>query len=74
MTARSIAADVRLFTTTALEVVETALDAAQRLDPVLHFLDELDVAGARAAAQRLDPTGPLAGVPFLVKTRTPPDA
>lgn len=74
MTARSIAAQVRSGTTTALKVIEAALDAAQRLDPVLHFLDELDVAGARAAAERLEPSGPLAGVPFLVKSRTPPDA
>lgn len=60
--------------TTALAVVEAALDAAERLDPVLHFLDELDAAGARAAAERLEPTGALAGVPFLIKSRTPADA
>ena len=34
----------------AVEVVEQALDAARRLDPVLHFLEELDVPGARTAA------------------------
>jgi aspartyl-tRNA(Asn)/glutamyl-tRNA(Gln) amidotransferase subunit A len=58
---------------TALEVVEQALDAARRLDPVLHFLDELDVEGALAAA-KAEPTGPLAGVPFLIKSRTPPES
>nr|WP_238351324.1 amidase [Kribbella shirazensis] len=58
---------------TALEVVEQALDAARRLDPVLHFLDELDADGARALA-RSEPTGPLAGVPFLIKSRTPPES
>jgi Asp-tRNA(Asn)/Glu-tRNA(Gln) amidotransferase A subunit family amidase len=55
-------------------VVEEALDAAERLDPVLHFLEQLDGAGARAAAERLEPTGPLAGVPFLIKGRTPPNS
>lgn len=45
-----------------------------RLDPVMYFLDELDAAGARAAAERLEPTGALAGVPFLIKSRTPADA
>ncbi|MEV4264507.1 amidase [Kribbella sp. NPDC049584] len=59
---------------TAVEGVENAIAAAERLDPVLHFLDELDAAAARAVAERLDPTGLLAGVPFLIKSRTPPDA
>ncbi|MFD7159969.1 amidase [Kribbella sp. NPDC059898] len=59
---------------TAMEVVEEALDAACRLDPVLHFLEELDADGARRAAERVDPAGPLAGVPFLVKARTPPES
>ncbi|MFF0341186.1 amidase [Kribbella sp. NPDC004875] len=74
MTARGIAARVRSGSSSAVEVVEAALDAARRLDPVLHFLDELDADGARAAAERLEPSGALAGVPFLIKSRTPPDA
>ena len=74
VTAASIAAEVRSGTRTALEVVDEALDAARRLDPVLHFLEELDEVGARAAAERLEPTGPLAGVPFLIKGRTPPNS
>ncbi|MEI8408685.1 MULTISPECIES: amidase [unclassified Kribbella] len=73
-TAAAIAAQVRSGERTAVEVVEEALDAAARLDPVLHFVDELDPAGARAAARRLEATGPLAGVPFLVKARTPADS
>ncbi|WP_350276537.1 amidase [Kribbella sp. HUAS MG21] len=72
-TAREIAAQVRSGARTALEVVEQALDAAWRLDPVLHFLDELDPEGALAAA-KAEPTGPLAGVPFLIKSRTPPES
>ncbi|MEU4389641.1 amidase [Kribbella sp. NPDC023855] len=43
----------------------------ERLDPVLHFIDSLDADGARAAALRVDPELPLAGVPFLIKARTP---
>jgi aspartyl-tRNA(Asn)/glutamyl-tRNA(Gln) amidotransferase subunit A len=74
VTARSLAAEVRTGARTALDAIEEALDAAQRLDPILHFLEELDVAGARAAAQRLEPIGPLAGVPFLIKARTPPES
>jgi len=80
-TAAGIARQVRCGGRTALSVVEEALDAALRLDPVLHFIDELDAAGAREAAKRLDSTGwvgsdehfagLLAGVPFLVKARTP---
>ena len=72
--ARAIAADVRSGAVTAVEVVENAIAAAERLDPVLHFLDELDAAAARAVAEQLEPTGLLAGVPFLIKSRTPPDA
>ena len=72
--ARAIAADVRSGAVTAVEVVENAIAAAERLDPVLHFLDELDAAAARAVAEQLEPTGLLAGVPFLIKSRTPPNA
>ncbi|GAB7039675.1 MULTISPECIES: amidase [Catenuloplanes] len=70
----ALGAQVRAGIRTAAEVVEEALDAAARLDPVLHFLASLDAAGARAAAARLVPTGPLAGVPFLIKSGTPRDA
>ncbi|HEY3556851.1 MAG TPA: amidase [Kribbella sp.] len=74
LTARAIAELVRSGAVTAAQVVEEALEAAVRMDPVLHFLDELDAVGARAAAERVDPGGPLAGVPFLIKTRTPADS
>ncbi|MDR7276452.1 amidase [Catenuloplanes atrovinosus] len=68
-----LAAQVRAGIRTASEVVEEALEAAARLDPELHFLASLDAAGARAAARR-PPAGPLAGVPFLIKSGTPRDA
>lgn len=73
-TARGIAAAVRSGAVSAVEVVAEAIASAERLDPVLHFLEELDGAGALAAAERVDGSGPLAGVPFLIKSRTPPDA
>ncbi len=41
---------------------------------MLHFLDELDADGARRAAERVEPGGALAGVPFLIKARTPPES
>ena len=71
MTAASIAAQVRSGERTALEVIDQALEAALRLDPLLHFVDELDVVGARAAAERREPTRPRAGVALFVKARTP---
>lgn len=69
--AAAIAAEVRSGARSAVEVVEQALDAARRLDPVLHFLEEFDPVGARAAAERVGPAGALAGVPFLIKGQTP---
>ncbi len=73
-TAAGIAEQVRSGVRAAVDVVEEALDAAARLDPLLHFIEELDPVGAREAARRLDRDGPLVGVPFLVKVRTPTDA
>ncbi|MCA2216038.1 amidase [Jidongwangia harbinensis] len=58
----------------ASDVVEQALDAVARLDPILHFIDQLDAVSAREAARRLVPSGRLAGVPFLIKARTPAHA
>lgn len=72
LSAVGIAADVRQGRRSASEVVEEALEAARRLDPVLHFLDELDAGTALRLARDVDPAGVLAGVPFLVKARTPP--
>ncbi|TDD59914.1 amidase, partial [Kribbella antibiotica] len=74
LTAEAIAAGVRAGSLTAVEVVEEALDAARRLDPVLHFLEELDGDRALRLAREVDPEGVLAGVPFLVKARTPPES
>ncbi|MFI5843162.1 amidase family protein [Catenuloplanes sp. NPDC051500] len=73
LTALEIAARVRLGTLSASDVVEQALAAAAALDPVLHFLDSLDVDGARTAA-RSPMDGPLTGVPFLIKSGTPVSA
>jgi amidase len=74
LTAADLAAQVRSGTRSAIEVVEEALQACVRLDPLLHFLSSLDLDGARAAARDVPLDGPLAGVPFLVKARTPADA
>lgn len=74
LTARAVAEQVRSGVVSALEIVESALQAARELDPVLHFLDELDADGARRAAERVEPTEALAGVPFLIKARTPPES
>jgi amidase len=70
----SLASKIRSGALTALDAVDQALDAVRMLDPALHFIDRLDAASAREAARRLVPSGPLAGVPFLVKARTPADA
>ncbi|WP_405058434.1 amidase [Kribbella sp. NBC_01505] len=72
LSAGEIAAGVRAGRLTAAEVVGEALGAARRLDPVLHFVDELDGDRALRLAREVDPDGVLAGVPFLVKARTPP--
>ncbi len=45
-----------------------------RLDPILHFVEDLDPVGARQAARTLEAAGPLAGVPFLLKGRQPKDS
>ncbi|WP_165547282.1 amidase family protein [Kribbella sindirgiensis] len=74
MTARAVAEQVRSGAVSALEIVNRALQAAREFDPVLHFLDELDADRALRAAERLEPSGPLAGVPFLIKARTPPES
>jgi aspartyl-tRNA(Asn)/glutamyl-tRNA(Gln) amidotransferase subunit A len=52
--------------TTARQIAETALDAAERLEPTLHAFLQIDRAGA---LQRADAAadGPLAGVPVAVK-------
>jgi len=73
-TAAAIAEQVRSGRRTASEVVEETLDAVARLDPILHFVEDLDPVGARQAARTLEPVGPLAGVPFLLKARQPKDS
>src|ERR1700733_4293281 len=49
------------------ELVETAIAAAERLNPQLNFMVFADFASARAAAQHIDPNAPFAGVPFFLK-------
>ena len=49
MTAAFIAAQVRSGERTALEVIEESLDAAMRLDPLLHFVDR---GACKCRAQR----------------------
>jgi amidase len=71
MTAAEIAARVRAGSLDPVDVVSEALSRARDLDPVLHFLDRLDAPAALAAARDVDRSAPLAGVPFLVKARTP---
>ncbi|MEV8371670.1 amidase [Kribbella sp. NPDC056861] len=55
-------------------MVDEAVDGVARWDPVLHFIDTLDVEGARARASKVDLGLPLAGVPFLIKARTSPQS
>ncbi|MFC9688453.1 amidase [Kribbella sp. NPDC056951] len=74
LSAGAIAAGVRAGELSPLAVVEEAVDAARRLDSVLHFLEELDAGTALRLAREVDPAGLLAGVPFLVKARTPPES
>jgi Asp-tRNA(Asn)/Glu-tRNA(Gln) amidotransferase A subunit family amidase len=52
MTARETAASVRSGSVTALEVVEAALDAARRLDPLLHFVEELERQAASTVSEK----------------------
>lgn len=52
-------------------MVSEALDGVARWDPELHFIDSLDAASALAQALQVDLALPLAGVPFLIKARTP---
>ncbi|MFI5707677.1 amidase family protein [Kribbella sp. NPDC051620] len=52
-------------------MVAEALDGVARWDPLLHFIDTLDADGALSRAERVDLGLPLAGVPFLIKARTP---
>ena len=60
--------------TSSRDVVEASLDRINRLDPLLHCFIEVDVAGARAAADAADrhrraggKLGPLHGVPVAHK-------
>ncbi|MEV6414113.1 amidase [Kribbella sp. NPDC051718] len=56
---------------TAVDVVSEALDGVAHWDPLLHFIDTLDADGALQRARSVDLGLPLAGVPVLIKARTP---
>lgn len=77
-TAAALVRDIRDGSVSATDTVHAALEAVRVWDPLLHFIEELCPDRAIAAAERLDKAnsdgGPLAGVPFLIKARTPPDA
>lgn len=68
-TAARTATQVRSDMRSPSDVAEEALDAARRLDPVLHFVDELEAVTAREMALRLESDRPLAGVPLLLKAQ-----
>jgi amidase len=52
---------------TPAELVETAIAAAERLNPQLNFMVYADFDRARAAAREQTSTGPFAGVPMFLK-------
>ncbi|TKB30386.1 MAG: amidase, partial [Mesorhizobium sp.] len=51
----------------ATEVVEAAIDAIARINPVLNAVTLVDAEGARSSARSLNRSARLAGVPFLIK-------
>ena len=72
--ATSTAEAVRARAISPVEVVQTALDAIDRLDPTLHAFCTLVPEEALGVARRLErriarglPVGPLAGVPVAIK-------
>ena len=58
---------VRRGEVTATELVTWAIDRIERLNPALNAVITPMYEQALAAAATLKPTGPLSGVPFLVK-------
>lgn len=65
--ATEMAARIRARELTPLEAVRTAIDRAVALQPELNFLVHSDFERALARAAQAPPSGPFAGVPFLVK-------
>jgi amidase len=51
----------------ALELVDAAIARCERLEPTVHALASTAFEAARARARNGQLTGPLAGVPFLIK-------
>ncbi len=58
---------VRKAEVTALELVESALEASAQLNPLLNVICHDLADRARAAASKVSPQSPFAGVPFLLK-------
>lgn len=58
---------VRSGTISALELVDAAIARIEAVNPALNAVIYPDFERARAAADRVDPAAPFAGVPFLIK-------
>jgi amidase len=69
--ATETAAMIRRGQVSALEVVQTAIAQAERLQPVLNFMVNSDFDRALAKARVGAGSGPFAGVPFLIKDLDP---
>jgi amidase len=65
--ALGLAGLVRAREVSPLELVESAIDAIERLNPALNFVCHRLYDRARAQARRTDLSAPFAGVPFLLK-------
>ena len=65
--ATGLAASIRRGDLTAAEVVETAIRAAEALQGTLNIIVNSDFDRALAKARAGVPSGPFAGVPFLIK-------
>lgn len=67
LSAAAIAREVRSGALSAVEVVEAHLARLAEVDRDVHAVVLHDAEGALAAARSVDRSGPLAGVPFVVK-------
>ncbi len=65
--ATALAERVRRGEVTARELTEAAIERIEALNGTLNAVVERDFERARTAADAIDPTAPLAGVPFLAK-------
>lgn len=65
--ATALAEFVRKGEVTGLELVEAAIDRAERVNPQINAIAERAYDKARELAGRMDRAAPLAGVPFAIK-------